>query len=38
VSGRFREEPVSAVLDALGAAIDARWTRSGDRIVITRSR
>jgi transmembrane sensor len=38
VSGRFGEEPVSAVLDALGAAIDTRWTRSGDRIVITRSR
>jgi transmembrane sensor len=38
VSGRFRDEPVNAVLDALAAAVDARWTRDGDRIVLARSR
>ena len=38
VSGRFREEPVAAVLDALGAALDARWTRRDGRFVIARSR
>jgi hypothetical protein len=38
VSGRFGDEPVSAVLDALCVAVDARWTRVGERIVVTPSR
>ncbi|HKH90157.1 MAG TPA: FecR domain-containing protein [Gemmatimonadaceae bacterium] len=37
VSARFHNEPLPRVLDALGAALGARWTRIGDRIVIARS-
>jgi transmembrane sensor len=37
VSARFHDEPLPRVLDALGAALGARWTRVGDRIVIARS-
>src|SRR5215218_6387868 len=37
VSARFDDEPLPRVLDALGAALGARWTRVGDRIVIARS-
>jgi transmembrane sensor len=36
VSARFHDEPLPRVLDALGAALGARWSRVGARIVIAR--
>jgi transmembrane sensor len=36
VSARFHDEPLPRVLDALGAALGASWSRVGDRIVIAR--
>jgi transmembrane sensor len=36
VSARFHDEPLPRVLDALAAALGARWSRVGDRIVIAR--
>ena len=35
VSARFHDEPLPHVLDALGVALGARWTRDGERVVIT---
>jgi transmembrane sensor len=35
VSARFGDEPLPRVLDAIAAALGARWSREGDRIVIT---
>jgi transmembrane sensor len=35
VSARFRNESLASVLDALTLAIGARWTRDGQRVVIT---
>ena len=36
VSARFHDEPLPRVLDALGAALGARWSQVGDRIVMSR--
>ncbi len=37
LSARFNHESLSAVLDALGVALDARWTRDGRTITIAPS-
>lgn len=34
VSARFRDEPLTEVLDALAVALDARWTRDGRAVTI----
>jgi len=38
VSARFRDEPLPRVLDALGAALGARWTRDGQTITMRSAR
>ncbi|MEO6528022.1 MAG: FecR domain-containing protein [Gemmatimonadaceae bacterium] len=37
ISARFRDESLPRVLDALAMAVGARWTRDGQRIVITKA-
>jgi transmembrane sensor len=38
VSARFHDEPLPRVLDGVSAALGARWTRDGDRVLVEEAR